>query len=123
MAFVMKKKGFGFQQKVGIPVLNEDGTTTEHQIELTMRHMGRSEFTAMQAENIDREGKTGLDIDVEYIMRFVQGWKDVTDEAGKAMPFNEENVRVLLDNHPSAASAIVSAFTDAVVLGGARLKN
>ena len=64
-----------------------------------------------------------LERDTDYVMDIAEGWRYVDGPDGKPLEFNRENVHLLLDNFPNAASAIVSAFFEATLGGGGKRKN
>jgi len=85
-----------FKAKVGIPVAGG----TEVKVEFTFTHRPKAEYDAW-AETLTNEGVD----EVSRVMSMVTGW-DLED------PFNEENVRTLLDNYLGASVAIFRVYVE-----------
>lgn len=122
MAFVLKAKSEGFFYPIQLPVVTEAGSTQVIKFEFKFKRISRSKLNELQKLQEDlKEGDIEIDSlerDTDYILDVADGWRGVTDETGKDVPFNREAVRLLLDSFPNAASAIVSAFFQATLGGG-----
>lgn len=121
MAFVLAKETDAFPYPVTIPVVTAKGVRQSHRIELIFKRLSRAEINALQP-SIEDEGDS-LERDTDYVMAIAEDWKGVNGPDGSAIPFSRESVRDLLDFAPSAALAIVRAFTEATNGGGAKRGN
>jgi hypothetical protein len=124
MGFVLSKQEKPFWYKVEIPVVNELGNTRSFTFEMLFKRFSRSKVNQMFDDNKNRSEQTDiLEADVDYVMDIAEGWRYITDEDGKDVPFVREAVHALIDQFPNAAGRITAAFFDATLSGGAKVKN
>lgn len=127
MAFVLKPKSEGFYYAILLPVINDSGASQIMKFEMKFKRVSRSKLNELQKA---QEQMTDADVhvdslerDTDYIIDIAEGWRYVqADGSTDDLPFTRDNVRMLLDNYPNAASVIVSAFFEAT-LGGGKRKN
>lgn len=122
MAFVLKAKSDGFFFPIQLPIVTESGATQINKFEFKFKRVSRSKLNELQRMQ-DEISKSDIEVDslerdVDYILEIAEGWRYVSDEAGKDLAFNRENVRMLLDAYPNAAGTIVGAFFQATLGGG-----
>jgi hypothetical protein len=124
MSFVLAKQDKPFWYKVEIPVVTETGGSRTFSFEMLFNRFSRSEVNRMfdESKNRSDSGDT-LEADVDYVMNIAKDWRHISDEDGKPVPFVRDAVFALLDQFPNAASKITSAFFEATLSGGARVKN
>ncbi len=126
MAFVLQPKTEGFFYSILLPVVTEAGASQAHKFDFKFKRVSRSKLNELQkAQEQMNDAESNIDSlerDTDYVMDIAEGWRYVDGTDGKPMDFNRENVHLLLDNYPNAASAIVSAFFEAT-LGGGKRKN
>lgn len=124
MAFVLQPKSEGFHYPILLSVVSDSGSVMTQKFEFKFKRVSRSKLNALQkAQEQMNEAETqadSLERDTDYVMDIAEGWRYVDGPDGKELPFNRENVHLLLDNYPNAASAIVGAFFDATMGGGKR---
>lgn len=124
MAFVLQQKSEGFFYPILLPVVTDSGSTQTQKFEFKFKRVSRSKLNALQkAQEQMNEAETqadSLERDTDYVMDIAEGWRYVDGPDGKELPFTRENVHLLLDNYPNAASTIVGAFFDATMGGGKR---
>jgi hypothetical protein len=89
-----------FNARVGITAAGEDAKPTF--IWFTFKYRTRKELTEWLNSRV---GKT----DVESFMDFVSGW-DIDD-----LPFNAENVEVLIDKYAGTPTAALQVYIDQLV--------
>jgi hypothetical protein len=92
-----------FKQKVGIPSHGDLGPV---EIEFTFKHRTKSEldeFLATIDAAVEKGGYLGIESDINYVQQVASGW-ELTDE------FNQENIRLLLENYMGAAGAISNVY-------------
>jgi len=122
MAFVLKAKAEGFFYPIQLPVVTEAGSTQVIKFEFKFKRVSRSKLNELQKLQDDlSNGEIEIDSlerDADYIMDVAEGWRGVSDETGKEVPFNREALRLMLDSFPNAASTIVGAFFQATLGGG-----
>ncbi|SET28158.1 phage tail assembly chaperone [Thorsellia anophelis] len=94
-----------FKLKVKIPVPGKGNAD----IEFTFKHHPREKLIELMQIEDDQDVH-----DAEYLSRFVSDW-DLEDK------FNEDNFKILLDNYPRSAHAIISAYSEEMT--GSREKN
>jgi len=73
------------------------------------------------AELEDFLSKNGDKSPAEVLKQIITGWDDVKDTEGNNVPFNNQNLDMLLGNYHSAAREILVAWR--MGLSGARAKN
>jgi hypothetical protein len=108
MAFIRKKvASFGWPVTVEIP---SDGGKFEKQLfNVTFKRLGRSEFTKLADKG-----------DVELLEAVLEGWDEIVDEDGAAVPFTAANLKGFLDD-PYFCRGVVKAYLES--LDGAQVKN
>ena len=126
MAFVLQPKTEGFFYSILLPVVTDSGASQAHKFDFKFKRVSRSKLNELQkAQEQMNDAESNIDSlerDTDYLMDIAEGWRYVDGTDGKPMDFTRENVHLLLDNYPNAASAIVSAFFEAT-LGGGKRKN
>lgn len=126
MAFVLKPKSEGFYYGIILPVVNEQGASQATKFEMKFKRVSRSrlnELQKQQEEMADSEIVVdSLERDTDYVLDIAEGWRYVQGPDGEDLEFTRATVRLMLDNYPNAAGAIVSAFFEAT-LGGGKRKN
>jgi Phage tail assembly chaperone len=124
MAFTLSPKTEGFWYSILLPVVVESGTSQVQKFEFKFKRVSRSKLDELQKQqelmNDSSTQPNSLERDTDYVMDIAEGWRYVNGPDGTELPFNRENVHLMLDNYPNAASAIVSAFFDATMGGGKR---
>lgn len=127
MAFVLKAKSEGFFYGIQIPVVTELGATQIQKFDFKFKRISRTKINELQRQQEDVANSDiaidSLERDVDYIMEIAEGWRFVTDENGKEVPFDRDSVHALLDSYPNAAGEIVKAFFESTLGGGAKRKN
>lgn len=127
MAFVLAAKTEGFFYPIQLPIISDSGATQVARFEFKFKRVSRSKLNELQKMQEDlSNGEIEIDSlerDTDYIMEIAEGWKHVTGDDGKEIPFTRANVHQLLDNFPNAASEIVKAFFESTLGGGAKRKN
>ena len=127
MAFVLQPKTEGFFYSILLPVVTDSGASQAQKFEFKFKRVSRSKLNDLQkAQEQMNESDAQIDSlerDTDYVMDIAEGWRYVDGPDGKPLEFNRDNVHLLLDNFPNAASAIVSAFFEATLGGGGKRKN
>ncbi|MDB6061567.1 MAG: hypothetical protein JWM78_1670 [Verrucomicrobiaceae bacterium] len=114
--FVLKKRpGYFWPVKFQIPLAN--GKFEEHEFSAEFARIPQQRLDSIAA---DLQNKKSKITDEDIVKEVFIGWKDVTDEVGDAILFNEENRATLL-NVPGVRTAIVKAFYESIA--GAAEKN
>lgn len=122
--FKLSKKS-SFEKVVKTNILNDKGGYTSATFTVVYNRMSQSEIDSLideisarpDPQNADEERKT----DIIYAKRLMVGFgKDICDEAGEQLEFNDTNLQAFLDE-PGVASAVVKTFFDTI--GGLRVKN
>lgn len=123
---------------VKFPVVTGTGIVNEHTIKfdfLRIKRENLDDYMPLPLEKVDNPDwdgtsntpKTidmkinaieGLDRDVDWLMKFTQGWHDV-DIAGST-EFNRENFRTLLSSVPNLANLIYQKFLEASTGGASK---
>lgn len=108
MAFIRKKvASYGWPVTVEVP---SDGGKFEKQLfNVTFKRLGRSEFTKLADKG-----------DVELLEAVLEGWDDIVDEDGTAVPFTAANRQGFLDD-PYFCRGVIKAYLES--LDGAQVKN
>jgi hypothetical protein len=126
MAFVLKPKSEGFYYGIVLPVVNENGVSQATKFEMLFKRVSRSRLNELQKQQEEMAESEvivdSLERDTDYVLDIAEGWRYVQGPDGEDLEFNRATVRLMLDNYPNAAGAIVSAFFEAT-LGGAKRKN
>lgn len=126
MAFVLQPKTEGFFYGISLPTVNENGASSIIKFDMKFRRVSRSKLNALQKSQEDMTESDiqvdSLERDTDYLMDIAEGWRHVSDADGEEVAFTRDNVRILLDHYPNAASTIVGAFFEAT-LGGGKRKN
>ena len=104
-----------YKYPVVVEIVDESGRTTKHTFEAHFKRLPQSEIDRLLVASKD----DGIR-DEDVVDQVLIGWSGVVDEQGDAMPFNAENVRVVLDICPVRA-CVVRAWVDS--LTGGRRKN
>lgn len=127
MAFVLQPKTEGFYYSILLPVVSDSGTSQINKFDIRFKRIPRSKLNELQKEQERMsEAETQADTlerDTDYVMQIAEGWRYVDGPNDKPMEFCRENVHLMLDNYPNAASVIVSAFFEATLGGGGKRKN
>jgi hypothetical protein len=126
MTFVLSPKSEGFYYAINLPLVNDQGASQSFKFEMKFRRVSRSKLNELQRQQEEMAESEvvidSLERDTDYVLDIAEGWRYVQDAAGEPVEFSRGNVRMLLDNYPNAAGAIVSAFFEAT-LGGGKRKN
>lgn len=122
--FVLAKKSDPFWYTVNIPLVTETGTARSFPFKVQFKRFSRSKLLDLrqQSESASDQGDA-LENDTDYVMQIAQDWKDITGPDNAPLEFTRENVRDLLDAVPNAGGAIVAAFFEATLGGGAKKGN
>lgn len=123
MAFVLAKKTEPFWYAIDVPVVTDTGSSRTHRIDFKFRRFSRVELNELRKRSENR-ADTGdaLENDADYVMEIAEDWRGISD--GKsALAFTRENILTLLDQVPNSAVAIISAFFNATLGGGAKKGN
>jgi len=127
MAFVLQPKTEGFFYSILLPVVSDSGTSQINKFDIRFKRIPRSKLNELQKEQermseAESQADT-LERDTDYVMQIAEGWRYVDGPNDKPMEFTRDNVHMMLDNYPNAASVIVSAFFGATLGGGGKRKN
>jgi hypothetical protein len=98
---------------VNVPVPANGGKTTTHRIDLL--------FLVPTQEDIDNAMDIGKGGQIVALKKSIRDWKEIGDEKGSLIPFNEETLNKLL-NMPYLRQAAYEALLDCAT-GGAISKN
>jgi hypothetical protein len=122
MAFVIAEKTAPFWYSVDVAVVSDEGVSRNHRFDIKYKRFSRSKLNELRAEseNMSSDSDALLN-DVEYVLKIAEDWRHVSDGKNE-LPFTEDNVRLMLDNVPGAAGAIVTKFFEATLGGGAAKK-
>lgn len=127
MAFIIQPKTEGFYYGINLPTVTDTGASHIIKFEMKFKRVSRSKLNALQKQQeaiTESEVEVdSLERDTDYVMDVAEGWKYVQGADGEDLPFDRDNVRMLLDNYPNAAGVIVAAFFEATLGGGAKRKN
>lgn len=78
------------------------------EVSFTFKHRDVDEFNALLADA--DAGKIDAMADHDAVLMLATGWAGVTGSDGKALEFNEANVRMFCRQYRGAAPAIVKAY-------------
>jgi len=112
-----------YEWPVKFTVIDEKGRKQGHTITLIFKRVDREEMIDMNLHDEAADQRTGAEVieaDLDYLMKFVDGWKDVEIEGDTA--FNRDNLRKLLNGVPSIHRVITAAFIESAN-GGYQTKN
>lgn len=114
-----------FDKKITARQINDKGGYTEASLTLTFHRLNQTEIDELIAEISARPDDANdtetRKSDIGYAKRLIAGFgKDVCDEDGEPLPFDDNNLDLVL-NEPGVAAAAVRGFFD--VIGGLRGKN
>lgn len=127
MAFVLAPKTEGFFYGINIPVTTESGVTHVLKFDMKFKRFSRSklkELTKTYDEINDLDFEVDpLQRDTDYILEIAEDWRGLQDSNKENLPFEREHILFMLDQYPSSAGAIVKAFFEATLNGGAKAKN
>ena len=127
MAFVLQPKTEGFFYSILLPVVTDSGASQVQKFDFKFKRVTRSKLNELQkAQELMNDSETQSDTlerDTDYVMEIAEGWRHVNGPDDKPMDWCRENVHLLLDNFPNAASTIVGAFFEATLGGGGKRKN
>jgi hypothetical protein len=122
MAYKHKALSKTFPYPVKFTRLEEDGNQSTHVIKFDFFRKKRSEMDELmnsKPAEVKESSETSdgkrfynemLDKDVAFIQSIAAGWHDV--EINGSTEWNEDNLRVLLDDSPGLSQAIFSAFAE-----------
>ena len=97
--------------------LTRPGEAEPVKVEFTFRHKGKAAID----EWVKRSGATkGSGDDAALLGEIIEAW-GVQDDAGAPAPLSAENLRAAVDNFPSLAFEVTTAYMKA--LGKSRAKN
>lgn len=110
---------------VSFTVVDESGNQKTHKIKVLFKRFSRQALIELQNESQpEPAGKKSadeiLDADIEYLTKFMVGWQEV--EINGSALFNDEQLRLLLNQVPQISTAITEAFFESAA-GGQRRKN
>lgn len=127
MTFVLEDNTEGFTYPINIPVVEKNGASKNHRLQMIFKRLDRSEIADLQKEyegiNQSDFSIDALETDIDYIFRIAEGWKDVVDKDRTPLEFNRDNLRMLLKKIPNASGEIAKGFYEATYGGGAKRKN
>jgi len=112
-----------YEWPVKFGTIDAKGRKQAHTITLIFKRVEREEFIDIIRPDGESELRTGAEViesDLDYLLRFVLGWRDV--EIGGDSVFNRDNLRALLNGVPSIHRLITEAFVESVN-GGQQRKN
>jgi hypothetical protein len=112
-----------YEWPVKFSTIDAKGRKQGHTITLTFKRVDREEFIDILKpadESDPRSGAEVIESDLDYLLKFVVGWRDV--EIGGDTVFNRDNLRKLLNGVPSIHRVITEAFIESVN-GGLQRKN
>lgn len=125
MAFILKPKSESFNYPIMLTSVSESGSAHIDRFEFRFKRVSRTKLAELQklTERMsESEEYDAIERDLTYIMDVADGWRGVNDENQEPLEFTKDNVRMLLDQYPSAANEIVRCFVEAT-LGGGKRKN
>jgi hypothetical protein len=110
---------------VKFTVIDENGNQKTHQIKALFKRFNRDALIELQNESTpDRQSIKSADeilnADIEYLRKFMDGWQEV--EINGSQQFNDEQLRLLLNQVPQISTAITEAFFESAA-GGQKRKN
>ncbi|WP_427500808.1 phage tail assembly chaperone [Methylomonas sp. MED-D] len=113
-----------FQYPVELQIVDEKGKPQLHKLRLTFKRFSREQLIGLGEFGKDdtRTGDAVIEADLDYLLQFVDGWADVTDEDGQPLDFSRDNLRALLNAVPNIHHVIRDTFYEAIN-GGSRRKN
>ena len=127
MAFVLAPKTEGFFYGISIPVTTNGGASRSLDFEIKFKRFSRSKLKALSKVYDELNGLDDeidpLERDVDYIFEIAEDWRGILDSNKENIPFEREYVTTVIDEFPSSAGAIVKAFFEATLGGGAKAKN
>jgi len=112
-----------YEWPVKFTLIDAKGRKQGHTITLIFRRIEREEMIDMNIADESVSQRTGAEVieaDLDYLLTFVDGWKDV--EIGGDSTFNRDNLRKLLNGVPSIHRMISEAFIESAN-GGYQRKN
>lgn len=104
---LMQKSAVWWPVSINEPI--DGGKVAIHPCEIEFELLPQSEY-----ELLAQDG------DITLLERLVQGWRDILDERGEPLAFNEDNIQALLQV-PYVRSSFLQGYMQAV--SGAAVKN
>lgn len=114
--FTLKKPG-RYIWPVAFKIPGENGSLQEFTFTAEFRHLPQTDLDSMWKKVFATPAEIS---DEEVVKKVLIGWKDVQDENGAVVPFNDDTLQSMLD-FPRARSALVQAYFDS--LAGKAEKN
>lgn len=105
--------------------LSVPGDDKPRVLRITFRHKGRRALADYQARSVEvaqQADQAGADAVFQaYVGEIIDAWAGMVDAEGRPLPYNAENLALLLDNYPAAGAEIVRFYNRQ--LGHARAGN
>lgn len=111
-----------FEWPVKFTTIDAAGRQQAHTITMIFRRLDREEMIDMNITDempATRLGSEVIEVDLDYLLTFVEGWKDVEIDGDTA--FSRDNLRKLLKGVPAIHREITAAFIEAA--NGGRKKS
>ena len=90
--------------------LSVRGSDAQAEVPFRFRHLGRKALSAFRA----RIESDKLDDDV-VLAEIIDGWDDVVDANGNAVPYSAAALAQMLDDHPAASTEIWNGYLAALL--------
>ena len=108
--FIMKKPG-PYLWPVAFTLAGDNGAMQEFTFTAQFRQLPQREIDAL----FEKLKETPPQIsDTDIVKQVLIGWRDVQDESGQPVPFNNDSLDTLLD-YPRARAGIARAYFESVV--------
>jgi hypothetical protein len=112
-----------YEYPVKFTTIDAKGRQNSHTITLLFKRLDREKMIDQNINDDMPSGRSGADVieaDLDYLLGFVDGWKDV--EIGGDTTFSRDNLRKLLNGVPGIHREITTAFIESAN-GGRQRKN
>jgi hypothetical protein len=112
-----------YEYPVKFRTIDAKGKQQHHTITLIFKRIEREEMINQNLTDETAGNRTGADVieaDLDYLMGFVEGWKDV--DINGDTTFSRDNLRKLLNGVPGIHREITAAFVESAN-GGQQRKN
>lgn len=104
-----------YSATVKVDFILEDGKTETRSFKAKFKRLEQSEL-----DTISEGAREGSMTDSEIVDRVLVGWDGVADEHGNPLEFNPENLKALLNLHPTRPSIVRTFYA---TIGGSKAKN
>ena len=101
---------------VSVPVVNQNALSVQCRFKVQARHFTKPVRDALR-DAFATAGRC-IERDADVLCFVLLGWKYVTSNEGAELPFTRDNVRIMLDNYPNSAKAIMTALLQEIAKGG-----